>query len=228
MGREVRDSRGGDGTSRWRVALIVGGAGALVAVSVVASVTGRPWVFEALAGLGLLAGLGVACGAFDRRPARSAAAREGQPATPTLRAAVDERLGTLDRLEHRRLDLGAPWPSVVIGPTGVAVIAPASVAHGLVVRRLAAVVAEVRGSLAGTAGGVLPVRGLLVMDRPEVDRVVDLADEPVSRITADQLLDTLARGTLTRMTVVEEAYGRLAGTLAPDLSTGAKVSSRRR
>ncbi|MEX0836360.1 MAG: hypothetical protein WD010_09730, partial [Nitriliruptor sp.] len=104
---------------------IAASAAAVVAVSaVVAGLgAGSSLVFETLALSGVILGIAVAFGGLDRDLlVRSTRRREwGHPeVTPSsLASAVTARLDALDPVEHRRLELGTPWPTVVIGPTGV-------------------------------------------------------------------------------------------------------------
>lgn len=190
-------------------------AGVLAALGLAVIGTERVWVFEAAAGLGMLFGLGLASGALDRVPRKPPTVGTATHATPALRAAVSSRLSHLDPLENRRLELGDPWPSLVVGPTGVAVVAPASSGHGEVTARLTRVADEVERRLAGTSAVRLPVRPLLVVEANHAARS-DVVGE-VPRVTIDHLLETLARGPLAPMSAVSTAYGRLAGDLAPDL-----------
>lgn len=179
----------------------------------------RPWVFETTVGLGALAGLGLATGALDHLPRRHGGPRVVDHTDPALRTALWDRLATLDPLEHRRLELGDPWPSLVVGPTGVSVVAPASLAHAHVAAQLRTVAVQVEHELAGTAAARLPVRALLVVDRdggaPRGDRPA-LVDG-VPRVEVDTLLDVLARGTLAPLSVIESAHRRLAAHLVNEL-----------
>lgn len=197
----------------------IGAAVVLIGGLAAALVTGRAWIFEAIVGLVLLTGIGLACGALDRRqPRRDAPTTVAADSSPELRAALEVRLACLDPLEHRRLDLGDPWPSVVVGPTGVAVVAPASAAHRTVARRLQVVVEQIEVRLAGVTAGPLPVRGLVVVDHHDRG-MIDLDDGPVRYVAVTDLLDHLARGPLVAMATVAAVHARLAGDLAPDLPT---------
>lgn len=189
---------------------------AVVAVAALAAATGRPRILEAFIALAFVLGLGLVSGALERPARRPRPVRT--TADPALAAAVGERLRQLDQLEHRRVDLGDPWPTLVIGPTGVAVLAPAGPDDADVVRRLRTTAAEVDHLLAGTDASALPVRAVLVTAGTAGGAtVVHDVDAEVERVSLDALLDHLARGPLTSMTCVREAHGRLAGSLAPDL-----------
>ena len=195
----------------------------------------RTWVFETTAVLAALAGFALAAGVFDRLPGRQRTTTVDH-ADPALRAALARRLASLDAVEHRRVELGDPWPNLVVGPTGVSVVAPASTAHAQVAGRLLTVADEVQRALSDTVAADLPVRALLVVapgdtgTHAATDHATDtetdmaqggdhLADGPpgVRRIEVDAVLETLARGRLAPLGTIATAYGRLAGRLTMDL-----------
>lgn len=197
----------GIGTIAVVVALLSG-------VSWVAAASGTPRLFEVIAAAGVVLGLGVAFGALDRRPTASRGGA-GPVVPPQLAADVRASLAALDQVEHRQLDLGDPWPTVIVGPTGTAVVSVAAAVAGEPLERLLSVVAEVRGLVSSSDGqAAVPVQGLLVV--PDVSKAGRLADG-LRAITAEQLIDAVVRGPLLPMSVVAALFARLSGTLAPDL-----------
>lgn len=204
--------------------ILVAGTVAVVAASVIAAGVGAGtlWVFEFLAATGLLIGLGVAFGAFDRGGflRRRGRRRPGAPsASPELAAAVLERIEALDRVEHRRLELGDPWPMVVVGPTGVSVIAIAERVAAPDVARLEEVVVVATGVVRSLAlSRRVDVRGLLVV--PDGETVLMMSAR-VHSVVASDLEAVIARGALVPMATVAELFARLSGALAPDLSADA-------
>lgn len=210
--------------------VIVASATVVVSASVIAAGIGSGsfWVFELLAATGLLVGLGAAFGAFDRGPlrrVRSARRRRrsatGEPQVdPALSASVEAQLATLDAVEHRRLDLGAPWPTVVVGPTGVTVVDVAGRVSGDTVARLRDVVVEVHRLTRTHAAGGRPiaVRALLVVPDHEVAPTVA---QDVTAVAVADLAGALARGPIVPMATVTALFARLSGQLAPDLQAHA-------
>jgi hypothetical protein len=183
-------------------------------VSAAGVVTSALWVFEILAGVGAVVGLGLAFGVLDRR---RTAGREVTTPPEALSDEVERILDAIDPVEHRRLDLGTPWPTVVVGPTGVAVIAVASgTVRPEVLERVRSVLSEVRGLLrAGADGRRVTVRGIVVV--PDTRLVADDLGAGIRPAGADELLDLLARGPLVSMRDVVRTFARLSGALAPDL-----------
>jgi hypothetical protein len=190
---------------------------ALVAVgTVIASlVTGKGsvWAFEVLAVLGILAGIAVALGGLDRvTPAWSGRGRASgvTRAVPWLAEATAAHLASLDPVEHRRLDLGSPWPAVVVGPTGVSVVHVAADPVGPCLDRIAEVVATVRAVVAQVSvAQQVDVQGLFVAAPGRVSRLPD----GVRRVCPEQLDGALASGPLVPVSTVNALFARLSGQL---------------
>lgn len=234
MGRVVHDTAGGRRRSRGADLQVERGdslpalllvAGAALAVSGVAAVLGAraagTLAFELLASVGLLLGLGVAFGGLDRRWRRHRASRRLASAhtSSELAAEVEARLRRLDPVEHRRLELGAPWPSVIVGPTGVHVVAVADGDGRAAAARLEQVHDGVVDLLAADhRRHVATVRALLVVPTGGRPRAVAA---PVRTVLAEELDDTLARGALLPMAAITDLFQRLNGALARDQLTPA-------
>jgi hypothetical protein len=143
---------------------------------------------------------------------------------------VEAVLAGLDPIEHRPLPLGARWPRVSVGPTGVVVIEVCDL-HGTVelvddglrsvatgrtsesARRAAELAARLRDQLREVRPGT-PVRALLaVRDGTEVRSPsgarteAELLAVPVAR-----LADTIARGEVLPMADVDRIFQALAAT----------------
>jgi hypothetical protein len=201
--------------------VIVAAAAVVVAAAVIAAGLGAGalWIFEVLAAVGLLVGLGAAFGVFDRRG--RARRRRGHrtllhpTASRRLSDAVDTQLGTLDPVEHRRLDLGDPWPAVIVGPTGVTVVAVSDRVSPAVVHRAREVLVEVRRiAAAQPRRRRVAVAAVLVL--PDAD-VPPAPDPDVATVGVSDLHDVLARGPLVPMATVVALYTQLSGHLAADL-----------
>lgn len=205
--------------------VIVASTAVLVAVSVIAAGLGAGalWVFEALAATGLLVGLGVAFGAFDRGPWTSGWRRRGGrelQVSPELAASVEAALRALDPVEHRRLDLGSPWPTVVVGPTGVTVIAVAGKVGASTVIRAQEVLVQVRRVIRRQSSGrPIAVRALLVVPDDQLPEQPGHAD--VRAVSVAELADVVTRGPIVSMATVATLFAKLTGELAPDLQANA-------
>jgi hypothetical protein len=184
-----------------------------LAVTVAGFATSALWMFQLLAATGVLVGVVVALGALDP-PSRWRRPRHLPVASPELADDVRRRLEELDPVEHRQLDLGRPWPTVVVGPTGIAVVAVADLADAATVRRLRTLVEEVRGLVEVPDAPTIPTVGVLV--RPGATPARD-PEATVLEVAPGELVATLARGPLLPMTAVVWAFTTLAGDLAPDL-----------
>jgi hypothetical protein len=205
--------------------VLVGSAIAVVATTaaLVATWNGAVWAFEVVAMLGIVVGLAVAFGGLDLRAARRRTRRRlhvGSSAVPRVARVTAELLDGLDPVEHRRLDLGDPWPVVIVGPTGVNVVAVASDHHPAAdVRRLGEVLGAVASAVAALpAHRGVDVRGLLVVERGRGPSTP--AD--VQTVTPDQLVSVIGHGSLVPMATVTAVFVRLSGMLAPDLRLGAR------
>lgn len=160
------------------------------------------------------------------------AVRRNQPQVTvtdrTVAAGSAAAIDALDRVEHRRLELGRPWPQLVVGPTGVSIIemcpglgpahptpagVPTASRDGCARCGAARVVAQrARQLLAGIEGGHdVPVRVLAVV--PPNAQACGGGTGPAGAfgvVPADRLPDTLARGPVLPMALVERSFTRLA------------------
>jgi hypothetical protein len=204
---------------------IVAATAVLVPVSVIAAGLGAGaiWVFEVLAATGLLVGLGVAFGAFDRGPSTPRGQRRGgheAQVSPELTASVEAALRALDPVEHRRLDLGSPWPTVVVGPTGVTVIAVGGKVGASTATRAHEILVQVRRATRRHAGDrPIAVRALLVVPDDQVPAEPGQAD--VRAVSVADLADVVTRGPIVSMATVAALFTELTGELAPDLQAHA-------
>jgi hypothetical protein len=189
-------------------------------------------MFGAAAVVALLVGSAVAFGVFDKR--NGTRGTLGLAPDGRTSALAEHVLGSLDGIEHRRVELGAPWPQLSVGPTGVVVVdvcgleGPVALDSGGIRRRDdrrsctrcdAALEAgdAARRALAPTKMDV-PVRTIAVVAAGTSVTVADDARTNVSLITVDQLADVLARGPVLPMPVVDATFAVLSQTaMASDL-----------
>jgi hypothetical protein len=143
---------------------------------------------------------------------------------------VEAVIDGLDPIEHRPLPLGARWPRVSIGPTGVVVIEVSDL-HGAVeladggvrsvatgrtsesAQRAVELAARLRDQLREVRPGT-PVRALLVVrDGTEVrsSSLDPTGDEPLA-VPVARLADTIARGEVLPMAEVDRIFQALAAT----------------
>lgn len=199
---------------------VVAAAVALVTTASIGSTIGSAVV------VALLLGSAVAFGGFDRheRPDRS----DGLAPDGRTAALAEHVLASLDRIEHRRVELGTPWPQLSVGPTGVVVVDVCGVEGPVLLdatgvhrrddrrscRRCDAVFQAgdaARGALAATAAGV-PVRTIAVV-APGTSVTIALdAPADVSLMTVDELADALTRGPVLPMATVDAAFAVLSRT----------------
>jgi hypothetical protein len=161
---------------------------------------------------------------------------------PEVAAATIAALESLDGIEHRRVELGAPWPAVVVGPTGVHLVDVCPFADGgrcgapdrlpmdgcARCDRNAAISALIGRQLAGLTGTrQVPIRTLAVVAAgARVPPAADDGDGQVAVIVpVDRLPDALARGPVLPMADVERAYRSLT-VLTTARSTPSVVSQR--
>jgi hypothetical protein len=188
------------------------------ATAVIATWTGAVWAFEIAVVLGIVVGVVVAFGGLDRGKLGRRRTRRREDlaamAAPWLTQATASQLDDLDPVEHRRLDLGAPWPVVVVGPTGVSVVAVAGGDPRTATARLTDVVAVVAAVTAELPPArQVDVRGLLVVAPGRTPPT----PPTVQVITPAQLGPAVAHGSLVPMATVTALFARLSGVLAPDL-----------
>jgi len=203
---------------RLAAVVVLGG----IVAAVAAGSDGVGTTIEILVVLGLLAVSLVLVSPPRRRPWQTAGADRAIAAVTT--AAID----ALDRVEHRRVDLGAPWPQMVVGPTGVSIVALCSL-HGSVhvsrdgvqalgtdgppvmcqtAARAALAAREVLETVEG--GDNVPIRVLAVVPAgTRVSRDPGL-EGAIDAVPADRLSDRLARGPVLPMALVERSFTRLA------------------
>ncbi|MFA9444388.1 hypothetical protein [Egicoccus sp. AB-alg6-2] len=159
----------------------------------------------------------------NRRRGRWPSTGEDRAVATSTAAAID----ALDRLQHLRVELGAPWPQLVVGPAGVSIVdvhahrGPVRLTNsglhgesGLFcgpcedARRVARAARRLLWDVEG--GGDVPVRVLAVV--PPGTRV---ARDPgvgdlVDAVPADRLADRLVRGPVLPMALVDRAFTRLS------------------
>ncbi|GGI08797.1 hypothetical protein [Egicoccus halophilus] len=147
-----------------------------------------------------------------------------------LAAGTAAAIDALDPVEHRSVELGAPWPRLIVGPAGVAIVdvCPPGPPDGVRRRRLPSGRAptcagcEASSRAAGVArrlldevdgGRQVPVRLLAVVGpaSPVGRDRNGAADARVETIRADHLADRLARGPVLPMELVDRTFCRLAG-----------------
>lgn len=173
----------------------------------------------------LLVGSAVAFGGLDdRRRSREA----GLAPDRRIAALAAQVLGSLDGIEHRRVELGRPWPQLSVGPMGVAVVDVCGLEGPLVLdgrgisRRDDHLTCD-RCSAARAAGDAalrelaprvpqVPVRTIAVVAAGTEVSLGPDAPCGVSVVTVDELADTLARGPLLPMPVVEASFELLSRT----------------
>ena len=225
-GQRVRGPRAWSGAVALTASTIVAGMAGFVSGGSMGS------TFGAAAVSALLVGSAVAFGAFDGSPETR---REVGLAPDGRTSALAEHvLGSLDGIEYRRVSLGAPWPQLSVGPTGVVVVdvcgleGPLALdARGIhrrddpasCVRCDAALMAgrTARHALAPTHRNV-PVRTITVVAAGTEVTVAEDAPADVSLITVDQLADMLARGPVLPMPVVDESFALLTRSrMVPEL-----------
>lgn len=201
----------------WFTVLLAAGALLVLGVQVASGVEGAS---EALLVLLVLMGALLLAGAQRDRHLEVGADR-------TVAAGTAAAIDALDRVEYRRLELGTPWPQLVVGPTGVSIVdvcpnagplhlaasAGRSPSRGRVCERCAAACAaadRARQLLAGVEDGrSVPVRVLAVAPTGTVGGDPSAGDL-VDAVPADRLSDALARGPVLPMPLVDRAFARLA------------------
>lgn len=212
----------------WALVIVVVGSGVVAwRTSSVAT------AIELVTILALLLGLGVAFGTGARRP------RRGSSMVPPGRTTPDARLATraaqtldgIDHIEHRRLEIGRPWPQLLVGPTGATVVDLCPVESEVELDRTG--VRDRGGSdgrpcsrcqdalgLAGTvrdvlsgAGLELPVRTVAVVGDDTRVTIRPDAPDDVNLVRVDRLADALARGPVFAMGMVDAAFQQLTRTV---------------
>jgi len=174
----------------------------------------------------LLLGSVVAFGVVDgHEPADGA---DGQAPDGRTAALAEHVLGSLDGIEHRRVELGRPWPQLSVGPTGVVVVDVCGLEGPVVLdatgirrrddqrgcarcRAACAAGHTARRALA-TSGAQVPVRTIAVVAAGTSVTVALDAPTETLLISVDELADTLARGPVLPMAVVEASFALLSRT----------------
>lgn len=193
-------------------------------------------IVEVLAAIAILVGMAVALGVFDgngRRRGRAGPARPTPPVPSPVAAVAQACLDDLDRIEHRRLELGEPWPQVVVGPTGVVLVEVCgteglAAPPGDVVARAPVSVADrcprcgaartsttwLREVVAGIPGAAtVPVRSVVLVASAAAGACGDQR-AGVAVLPADRLADELARGPVLPMATVDAVFAGLARQLS--------------
>jgi hypothetical protein len=146
---------------------------------------------------------------------------------PQVATAVGEILDALDGIEHRRVELGSPWPAVVVGPTGVQLLdvcpfgegrgraaGPPSVDGSQRYERNARITAALERALSADGGArSVPVRSVAVVAAGT--ETPPALDGRVEVVPVDRLAGALARGPVLPMADVDRAFRALAVLTAP-------------
>jgi virulence-associated protein VagC len=212
----------------WVLVIVVVGSGVLAWRT-----TSIGTALELMAVLGVLLGVGIAFGAAERRPRRGSSLLppgRGEP-DGRLAARVVQTLTACDRIEHRRLEVGNPWPQLLVGPTGAIVVDLCRVGGRVELDRSGVrdggegrgrpcsrcqdalrIAASLRESLRAAAIE-FPVRTVAVVD--EGTDVVIRPDAPddVCVVAVDGLADALSRGPVHPMGQVDAAFAQLTRTV---------------
>ncbi len=198
----------------------------VVAAAALATTGSIGWTVGSAAVVTMLMGSTAAFGVFDGRERRDRP--EGLAPDARTAALAEHVIGSLDRIEHRRVELGAPWPQLSVGPTGVVVVDVCGVEGPVLLdatgirrrddrrscRRCDAALQAghaARRALAPCAPGV-PVRTIAVVARDTSVTIGLDAPSDVSLITVDELADALTRGPVLSMATVEAAFAVLSRT----------------
>jgi hypothetical protein len=213
-----------------------------VVVSGIVVVVATAWVtgslvttLEVAAVFAVLIGAAIAFGALDR-PSRPPVTEE--PADHRTESLTTSTLESLDGIEHRRIELGTPWPQLLVGPTGVVVVDVCHLEGPLVVdgtgihrrgersccTRAATDTAAsslARRQLIG-AGLLVPVRTVLTVAPDTEVEVRPDARQDILVVSADQLADVLVRGPVLPMARVDAVFALLARTVTADTVAGTR------
>jgi hypothetical protein len=216
---------------RWLVRRSPGWFLGIVALGVLgwAAPRGVTALVEVAVLLGVLVGVFVTFGGS----LRSGPTRTGDPAgppDPDVAAAAAAVLDRLDGIEHRRLDLGHPWPAIVVGPSGV---------HLVDVCPMVADVARCPSADAGRCRRCEASARILSRVRRAVeelgpDRAIPVsavavvgdtcsgsaAGGSVQLVPAHRLQDTLARGPVLPMATVDAAFAAVTSLRAVGAGSG--------
>jgi hypothetical protein len=180
--------------------------------------------------------MAVALGVFegDERRRGHRGDRRPMPPVPLLTAAAAQAcLDGLDRIEHRRIELGDPWPQLVVGPSGVVLVelcgqsAAAPPAHGLGAGAhgpagpscgrcgtAGTSVSRLRDVVAGIPGAAeVPVRSVVLVAPDLVAATCGAGHGDVTVRPADRLADELARGPVLPMATIDAVFAGLARQL---------------
>jgi hypothetical protein len=169
-----------------------------------------------------------------REPARARTSRPVRPdPDPRIADVAARALDRLDGIEHRRVELGTPWPAVVVGPTGIHLVDVCPVAAGSPARctgaasaagcercvRNARITRTLQRQLASEAEArPVPVRTVAVVAADAAGRGYPAPDDGAGRVEVvpvDRLPDALARGPVLPMADVDRAFRALAVLTVP-------------
>jgi hypothetical protein len=171
-------------------------------------------------------------GWWPRRRSNRASRRLLPATVPAETAArVQSVLADLDRIEHRLVELGDPWPQLVVGPSGVTLVdlcvpsaprapeptGPTRVESCARCERAATLVRRLRALVGAIPDvGDVPVRAVVL--RPEATalggRPDALRDGTVVVRPADRLAHELTRGPVLPRATVDEVFAALAREVA--------------
>lgn len=224
MGPErVRRPRGRSGLAAVVLVVTVAGVAAAAALATTGS---AGWTVGSAAIVALLTGSAAAYRVLEGRERRDRP--DGLAPDGRTAALAEHVLGSLDRIEHRRVELGTPWPQLSVGPTGVVVVDVCGLEGPVLLdatgvrrrddrrscRRCCAALRAgdaARRALAPTAAE-MPVRTIAVVARGTSVTIGLDAPAEVSLITVDELADTLTRGPVLSMATVEASFDVLSRT----------------
>jgi hypothetical protein len=133
------------------------------------------------------------------------------PPDAGLMELTNRALAALDRIVHRRVEL-ADGSTVVVGPTGVVVVAPLDPRRWETLRNILEAVRQI----VADSGEQVPVRGVAV-----VAPGTHVPSSPVDGVTLvppDRLADLVSRGDLLSLSTISATFDRVTRGLASDLS----------
>jgi hypothetical protein len=198
-----------------------------------ASLRGSTTLVEVLVLIGVLYGVTVTFGSGRRGRTRTTSAASHPAPDPGLAAAASDVLERLDRIEHRGIELGRPWPAITVGPTGVHVVdvcpyvadpgradALAPVGPCRRCARSARIAARIRQAIQELdPPRPVPVSALVVVATGDPSRS-SAAGGQVELVPIDRLGDALARGHLLPMVTVDAVFAATTALAGARAGTG--------
>jgi hypothetical protein len=221
-----------DAHRRWFVRRSPGWSLGIVALGVLgwAAPRGVTTLVEVAVLLGVLVGVFVTFGGSLRSGPPRTADRAPGPPDPDVAAAAAAVLDRLDGIEHRRLDLGHPWPAIVVGPSGVHLVdvcptvddvAHCASADADRCRRCEAsarILSRVRRAVEELGPDrAIPVSAVAVVGNACSGPA---AGGSVQLVPAHRLQDTLARGPVLPMATVDAAFAAVTSLRAVGAGSG--------